>query len=52
MFTTIDNAGAFGELSVRPATVSPDGTKLAYSVDIEGGEVYTLYIKNLNLQDK
>ena len=33
--------------SVGALTVSPDGSKLAYSVDIEGGEVYTLYIKDL-----
>ena len=33
--------------SVGALTVSPDGKKLAYSVDIEGGEIYTLYIKDL-----
>jgi oligopeptidase B len=33
--------------SVGALTVSPDGTKLAYSLDIEGGEIYTIYIKNL-----
>ena len=33
--------------SVGALTVSPDGDKLAYSVDIEGGEVYTIYIKDL-----
>jgi len=33
--------------SVGALTVSPDGKKLAYSLDIEGGEVYTLYIKDL-----
>lgn len=33
--------------SVGAFTVSPDGTKLAYSLDVEGGEVYTLYIKDL-----
>jgi len=33
--------------SVGALTVSPDGIKLAYSVDVEGGEVYTLYIKDL-----
>jgi oligopeptidase B len=33
--------------SVGALTVSPDGSKLAYSVDIEGGEVYTLYVKDL-----
>src|SRR5512138_3199803 len=32
---------------VGALTVSPDGTKLAYSLDIEGGEIYTLYIKDL-----
>jgi oligopeptidase B len=33
--------------SVGALTVSPDGKKLAYSLDIDGGEVYTLYIKDL-----
>lgn len=33
--------------SVGALTVSPDGDKLAYSVDIEGSEVYTIYIKDL-----
>jgi len=33
--------------SVGALTVSPDGNKLAYSLDIEGGEVYTLYVKDL-----
>ena len=33
--------------SVGALTVSPDGSKLAYSLDIEGGEIYTLYIKDL-----
>ncbi|MGB8980282.1 MAG: S9 family peptidase, partial [Anaerolineales bacterium] len=33
--------------SVGALTVSPDGTKLAYSLDIDGGEVYTLYVKDL-----
>jgi oligopeptidase B len=33
--------------SVGALTVSPDGSKLAYSVDIEGGEVYTLYVRDL-----
>jgi len=33
--------------SVGAFTVSPDGTKLAYSMDVEGTEVYTLYIKDL-----
>ncbi len=33
--------------SVGALTVSPDGSKLAYSLDIEGGEVYTLYVKDL-----
>lgn len=33
--------------SVGAFTISPDGTKLAYSVDFEGAEVYTLYIKDL-----
>jgi len=33
--------------SVGALTVSPDGNKLAYSLDIEGGEIYTLYIKDL-----
>ena len=33
--------------SVGALTVSPDGNKLAYSLDIDGGEVYTVYIKDL-----
>ena len=33
--------------SLGALTVSPDGSKLAYSVDIDGREVYTLYIKDL-----
>jgi oligopeptidase B len=33
--------------SVGALTVSPDGNKLAYSVDIEGRESYTVYIKDL-----
>ena len=33
--------------SVGALTVSPDGKKLAYSVDLEGGEIYTIYIKDL-----
>ncbi len=33
--------------SVGALTVSPDGSKLAYSVDVEGGEVYTVYVKDL-----
>ncbi|HLO14587.1 MAG TPA: S9 family peptidase, partial [Anaerolineales bacterium] len=33
--------------SVGALTVSPDGKKLAYSLDVEGGEVYTVYIKDL-----
>jgi len=33
--------------SVGALTVSPDGTKLAYSLDVEGGEVYTIYVKDL-----
>lgn len=33
--------------SVSGLAVSPDGTKLAYAVDFEGSEVYTLYIKDL-----
>ncbi len=33
--------------SVGALTVSPDGNKLAYSVDVEGGEVYTVYVKDL-----
>lgn len=33
--------------SVGALIVSPDGNKLAYSADVEGGEVYTLYIKDL-----
>ena len=33
--------------SVSGFAVSPDGSKLAYSMDTEGDEVYTVYIKNL-----
>lgn len=33
--------------SVSAFNVSPDQSKLAYSVDLHGSEVYTLYIKNL-----
>lgn len=33
--------------SVSAFSVSPDGTKLAYSIDLHGAEVYTLYIKDL-----
>jgi oligopeptidase B len=36
--------------SVGAFSVSPDGTKLAYSLDTEGAEVYTIYIKDLNHQ--
>ncbi len=33
--------------SVSALAVSPDGTKLAYSVDLEGAEVYTVHVKDL-----
>lgn len=33
--------------SVSAFSISPDETKLAYSVDLQGAEVYTIYIKNL-----
>ena len=33
--------------SVGALTVSPDGNKLAYSLDVDGGEVYTIYVKDL-----
>lgn len=33
--------------SVSAFSVSPDQTKLAYSLDLEGAEVYTIYIKDL-----
>jgi oligopeptidase B len=33
--------------SVSAFSVSPDGTKLAYSLDLEGSEVYNIHIKNL-----
>ena len=33
--------------SVGAFTVSPDATKLAYSIDVDGAEVYTVYIKDL-----
>jgi len=43
------NALADGQVfcSVGGFVVSPDGTKLAYSVDIQGDEVYTIYIKDI-----
>ncbi len=33
--------------SVSGFSVSPDGNKLAYAVDYDGDEVYTVYIKDL-----
>lgn len=33
--------------SVGAFTVSPDGDKLAFSLDVEGTEIYTVYIKDL-----
>src|SRR5690606_30942355 len=33
--------------SVSAFSISPDQNKLAYSLDIEGSEVYTIYIKDL-----
>src|SRR5215216_646845 len=33
--------------SVGAFAVSPDGNKLAYSLDVEGAEVYTLYVRDL-----
>jgi len=33
--------------SVSGFAVSPDDTKLAYSMDVDGNEVYTIYIKEL-----
>jgi oligopeptidase B len=33
--------------SVGALTVSPDGNKLAYSLDVEGGEIYTIYVRDL-----
>ena len=33
--------------SIGAFTVSPDETKLAYSLDVDGGEVYTVFIKDL-----
>ena len=33
--------------SLSAFSISPDGTKLAYSLDLEGAEVYTLYVKDL-----
>jgi oligopeptidase B len=43
------NALAAGKsfCSVGAFSTSPDGNKLAYSVDVKGSEVYTLYIKDL-----
>jgi oligopeptidase B len=37
--------------SVGAFTVSPDGTRLAYSLDVEGTEVYMVYIKDLATGD-
>lgn len=34
--------------SISAFSISPDQNKLAYSLDIEGNEVYTIYIKDLN----
>lgn len=36
--------------SVSAFSISPDQNKLAYSVDLEGAEVYTIYIKDLTAQ--
>jgi len=33
--------------SVSAFEVSPDGTKLAYSIDLSGDEIYTIHIKDL-----
>ena len=33
--------------SVSAFSISPDQNKLAYSLDIEGSEVYTIYVKDL-----
>ncbi len=33
--------------SISAFSVSPDGNKLAYSVDLAGDEVYTIYLKDL-----
>ncbi|HSK67534.1 MAG TPA: hypothetical protein VK888_11420, partial [Anaerolineales bacterium] len=33
--------------SVGAFTVSPDGNKLAFSLDVEGTEIYTVYVKDL-----
>ncbi|MCC7117823.1 MAG: S9 family peptidase [Anaerolineales bacterium] len=33
--------------SVSAFAVSPDGNKLAYSLDLEGAEVYTVYVRDL-----
>ena len=33
--------------SVSAYSISPDGNKLAYSVDVDGDEVYTIYFKDL-----
>jgi oligopeptidase B len=33
--------------SIGALTVSPDEKKLAFSLDVEGGEIYTIYIKDL-----
>ena len=33
--------------SVSAFSVSPDGTKLAYGLDVDGNEVYKIYVKNV-----
>ena len=33
--------------SISAFSVSPDGNQLAYGIDVEGNEVYKIYIKNL-----
>ena len=33
--------------SVGAFTISPDGNKLAFSLDVEGTEIYTVYVKDL-----
>jgi oligopeptidase B len=40
-------AGGKSFCSVSAFSVSPDGNKLAYGLDVEGGEVYTIHIKDL-----
>jgi oligopeptidase B len=37
--------------SVSAFSISPDGNKLAYGLDVEGNEVYIIHIKNLTTEE-